>query len=142
MRREKFGNFDIAFRLSLPIESVETRLEQNELQQAIATVDGRPVEWIVDAMLGTGAQGPPRPTVAEVIRVANQLGARTMAVDLPSGLDGETGKPHEPTFRADITCTFVAAKTGFQRAEAAPWLGEVHVVEIGITPHILDEVLG
>ncbi len=135
-------NFDVAARLSLPIELAEPTVDQGELEQAIGTVAGRRAEWIVDAILGTGAQGPPRPLVAKVIRLANQLGTRTMAVDLPSGLDGETGKPHEPTFRADMTCTFVAAKTGFQRSEAAPWLGEVHVVGIGIPPHILDQVLG
>ena len=134
-------NFEIASRLALPIELAGPSLGQSGLKQLIAFVDDRPAEWIVDAILGTGAKGAPRSPAAEIIQMANQLAVRRMAIDLPSGLDGETGELHVPTFRADITCTFVAAKTGFQRAEAADWLGNVKVVGIGITPHILKQVL-
>jgi NAD(P)H-hydrate epimerase len=135
-------NFEIATRLPILIELAEPGLDSSGLKQMISFVDDRPAEWIVDAILGTGAQGAPRSPAAEVIQLANQVEVRRLAVDLPSGLDGETGELHEPTFRADITCTFVAAKTGFQRAEAADWLGVVKVVEIGITSHILNQVLG
>lgn len=134
-------NFEIAARLPIPIELAGPRSEPSGLKQMISSVNDRPAEWIVDAILGTGAQGAPRSPAAEIIQLANQAEVRRMAVDLPSGLDGETGELHEPTFRADITCTFVAAKTGFQRAEAAECLGVVKVVGIGITSHILNQVL-
>ena len=134
-------HFENASRLPLPIQLAASKSGVGELERANGNVDGRRAEWIVDAILGTGAQGPPRPAVAEVVRLANQQGARTMAIDLPTGLDGETGELREPTFRADISCTFVAAKTGFQRAETARWLGEIRVIEIGITPGILTQVL-
>ncbi|TWT85808.1 Bifunctional NAD(P)H-hydrate repair enzyme Nnr [Posidoniimonas polymericola] len=89
-------------------------------------------DWLVDALLGTGAQGNPRPPVDAVIRWANQQPARRLAIDLPSGLDCETGQPGEPTFRADCTCTLVAPKVGFRQPAAQEFLGQVHTVSIGL----------
>jgi NAD(P)H-hydrate epimerase len=68
--------------------------------------------WIVDALLGTGAAGDPRPPLAAVIEAANNADARRLAVDIPSGLDADTGACGTPTFVADHTCTFVAKKPG------------------------------
>ncbi len=53
------------------------------------------------------------------------------AVDIPSGLDCDTGQPLGIAVRADVTATFVDRKAGFFAEEAQPWLGEVHVVDIG-----------
>ena len=54
-----------------------------------------------------------------------------MALDLPSGLDCDTGRPARPTVRADLTVTFVARKVGFDRPGAAEFLGRVLVADIG-----------
>jgi NAD(P)H-hydrate epimerase len=54
-----------------------------------------------------------------------------LAVDIPSGLDCDTGQPLGPTVRADHTATFVALKKGFADPAAREWLGQVHVVDIG-----------
>ena len=54
-----------------------------------------------------------------------------MAVDLPSGLDCDTGAANEPTIKATFTATFVAPKIGFAAASARPCLGEVRVFDIG-----------
>ena len=98
---------------------------------------GRAV-WIVDAMLGTGATGDPRSTFAEAIRLSNETTARRLAIDLPSGLDADTGNPGCPTFMADYTATFVAYKPGFLAEAARPYLGVVKVFDIGI-PRCLKE---
>jgi NAD(P)H-hydrate epimerase len=98
-------------------------------------------EWIVDALLGTGASGPPRPPYGEAIRRINAASARRLAVDLPSGLDCDTGIAAEPTIRADVTCTFVARKTGFDNPAARPFLGQVHVIDIGAPRKLLTEML-
>jgi NAD(P)H-hydrate epimerase len=100
------------------------------------------VEWIVDALLGTGSTGAPRPPMDEAIRAMNASSSRKLAVDLPSGLDCDTGLPAEPTFRADHTCTFVAPKLGFANPLAAACLGQVHVVDIGAPPRVVEEVSG
>jgi NAD(P)H-hydrate epimerase len=94
--------------------------------------------WIVDALLGTGAKGEPRPPLDEVIEQLNASPAPKLAVDLPSGLDCDTGQPARHTIRAVETCTFIAAKTGFFAPEAAPYVGRLHVLDIG-TPRKLTE---
>jgi NAD(P)H-hydrate epimerase len=64
-----------------------------------------------------------------------------LAVDVPSGLDCDTGEPSSVTVRADVTCTFVATKVGFTKPTAQEYLGELHVVSIGTPPRLL-QVLG
>ncbi|MEZ6073985.1 MAG: NAD(P)H-hydrate epimerase [Pirellulales bacterium] len=71
---------------------------------------------VVDALLGTGARGNPRPPHDAVIRLINEQSAPVVAVDLPSGLDCDSGRAGLPTVRADVTCTFVAEKQGFHMA--------------------------
>jgi len=95
--------------------------------------------WIVDALLGTGARGAPRSPLDVVLRQLNAHAAKKLAIDLPSGLDCDTGKCAAPTFRADHTCTFVAAKAGFREAGARAFLGVVHVVDIGVPRKLLNE---
>lgn len=96
-------------------------------------------DWIVDALLGTGSRGVPRPPLDNVIRLLNATEAKRLAVDLPSGLDCDTGQAGEPTFQADVTCTFVAAKTGFATPAAREFLGRVCVLDIGAPRRLLEE---
>jgi len=96
-------------------------------------VEAAAAELIVDGLLGTGSQGAPQGTMAELIRIANAAPrARRVAIDLPSGLDADSGGVHEPCFRADATVTFVAEKIGFRTPAARSVLGRVLVVGIGV----------
>lgn len=97
----------------------------------------RNIDWCVDAVLGTGTRGPPRSPYAELIRWMNQLPVRRLAVDLPSGLDADTGQAYDPTVVADVTCTFVAWKEGFANPEAAPYLGKIYTASIGVPRELL-----
>ena len=97
--------------------------------------------WIVDALLGTGTRGEPRPPLDAVIDQLNAAAALKLAIDLPSGLDCDTGEPARHTIRARHTCTFVAAKRGFLAPAAKPYLGRVHVLDIGARRKLVDEVL-
>jgi NAD(P)H-hydrate epimerase len=87
--------------------------------------------WIVDALLGTGARGEPRPPFDAIIDDINAAGVAVLAVDLPSGLDCDTGQAARHTIRAAHTCTFVAPKPAFLAPGAAAYTGQVHVVDIG-----------
>ena len=98
--------------------------------------------WLVDAMLGTGAAGEPREPIASAIRWMNAQPARRLAVDIPSGLDCDTGSAAAETVRADVTCTFVAMKRGFLSPEAKPYLGDVRVVHIGVPESLAREAAG
>ncbi len=96
-------------------------------------------DWIVDALLGTGAVGEVRPPLADLITVINESGRPVFAVDLPSGLDADTGRPQGIAIRATLTGTFVACKRGFQTPEAALWTGRVVVLDIGAPRRLLIE---
>jgi NAD(P)H-hydrate epimerase len=96
--------------------------------------------WIVDALLGTGARGEPRPPLGAAIDQLNAAAAPKLAIDLPSGLDCDTGRPARHTIRAAETCTFVAAKTGFFAPEAASYVGRLHVLDIGVPRKLIEQV--
>lgn len=96
-------------------------------------------DWIVDALLGTGSQGAPRPPLDEAIRRLNDLGRPILAVDLPSGLDCDTGVPASDTIRATETCTFVAPKPGLLEPRAEAYVGALTILPIGVPRKLLRE---
>ena len=101
----------------------------DEWERAVAGAD-----WVVDALLGTGATGAPRGAIAtaiEAVNAAGRSGAKVFAVDLPSGLDCDTGSAAGACIRATLTATFVARKVGFDAPAAPAFLGEVRVLDIG-----------
>jgi NAD(P)H-hydrate epimerase len=100
--------------------------------------DLRSGSWIVDALLGTGTRGSVREPFATVIQGINAAGMRVFAVDLPSGLDCDTGQPLGPCVRAEHTATFVAPKRGFDAPGAAAYTGQIHVVDIGVPRSLLQ----
>ena len=98
-------------------------------------------DWIVDALLGTGTAGPLREPFLSAIAAINQSGRRVFALDLPSGLDCDTGQALGGCIRAAHTATFVARKPGFDADGAMALTGEVHVIDIGIPRRLLQEVI-
>ena len=88
--------------------------------------------WVVDALVGTGHKGVLRSPFDIVVRQINESGVKVLAVDLPSGLDADTGIASDPTIKATITATMVTPKTGFQNPEAQSYLGKLKVVRIGL----------
>jgi NAD(P)H-hydrate epimerase len=127
------ADFVILSRTDVPIVETPHALDQH----------GRGADWIVDAILGTGARGEPRPPLDAAIDWVNAREAKTqaLAVDVPSGLDCDTGQPAKHTVRADHTCTFAAMKIGFMQPGAAQFTGTVHVCDIGVPPRVIAEVL-
>lgn len=98
-------------------------------------------EWIVDALLGTGVQGSIREPFATAIRLINEETANKLAIDLPSGLDCDTGLPLGECVIASQTATFVAEKKGFAARESRDFTGTVHVLGIGAPRQIITELL-
>jgi NAD(P)H-hydrate epimerase len=127
-------NYQIARHAELPVHVLSDDPQQQQLDELL---DG--AEWIIDAMLGTGARGAPREPFSRVIIQLNQRGCRKLSLDLPSGLDCDTGAVSSPTFRADHTCTFVAAKPGLVLESSAPYVGTLHVIDIGVPKKLLRE---
>ncbi|HZT02369.1 MAG TPA: NAD(P)H-hydrate dehydratase [Steroidobacteraceae bacterium] len=91
-------------------------------------------EVIVDALLGTGLRGAAREEIAQVIRDINGSGRPVLAVDVPSGLDSDTGVPLGDTVRADCTVTFVGLKTGLFIGDGPEFAGTVFFDDLEIVP--------
>ena len=96
----------------------------------------------VDALLGTGFQGEVRAPLAGAIEQLNAASAPVVAIDLPSGLDADTGQPSNATVRAARTLTFVAPKRGFAAPDARAYTGVVSVLSIGAPPAAIALALG
>jgi NAD(P)H-hydrate epimerase len=95
--------------------------------------------WIVDALFGTGLSRALASPYDEVIAKINDSNHPVLAVDIPTGLDCDTGGPLGPTIRAAHTATFVAPKRGFLNPASKEWTGEVHVIDIGAPAALIDE---
>lgn len=91
-------------------------------------------DLVVDAVFGTGLNQDLRPEHIVLIEAMNGLAGGKLAVDIPSGLDCDTGRPMPVAFAADATVTFVAAKKGFTAEASRRYTGEVFVASIGIEP--------
>ena len=89
-------------------------------------------DLVIDGLLGTGIQGKVREPYASVIRAVNAAQKPVLAIDIPSGLDCDTGRPLGPTVRAARTVTLAAWKTGYGRPESAEYVGEVVLADIGV----------
>ncbi|HEV3021462.1 MAG TPA: NAD(P)H-hydrate epimerase [Pirellulales bacterium] len=136
LRGDAAVNFRVLERCGVPIEVFGRSHDVQRFQKHLVGAG-----WIVDALLGTGAAGEPRPPLDAVIDQINDSGIPVLAVDLPSGLDADTGAAARHTIRAAHTCTFVAAKPGLLSPHAKQYTGEVHVRDIGAPRKLVDEVL-
>jgi len=94
-----------------------------------------PADIIVDALFGTGLQRPVEGRAAEMIAHANAQGALKVAVDIPSGIHGDTGEALGTAFAADLTVTFHAMKPGHVLLPGRRLAGAVEVVDIGLGAH-------
>ena len=98
-------------------------------------------DLIIDGLLGIGGRGGLREPFAGLARQAaraRQAGATVVAVDLPSGIDADTGAVDGPAVRADVTVTFGAIKPGLLIDPGAGHAGAVELVDIGLGPYLKD----
>lgn len=125
-------------------------LESAKIPATIVPEDAEPdridalwagADWLVDGLLGTGLTRPVDGLLARAIASMNRSGRPILALDLPSGLDADAGKPLGDAIRAASTATFVAPKLGFGAEGARDYTGEVFVVEIGVPRALLEPYL-
>jgi NAD(P)H-hydrate epimerase len=95
-----------------------------------------PADAVLDGLIGFSLSGPPKGAAAELIRWANGQGAPVLAMDTPSGLDAGTGELHAPAVVAAATLTLALPKVGLLTAEAAPYVGELYLADIGVPPQL------
>ncbi|HET7467564.1 MAG TPA: NAD(P)H-hydrate epimerase [Candidatus Dormibacteraeota bacterium] len=110
------------------------------------TVGDRPAlagaDVVLDGIFGTGLNRAPEGRFAEWIEAINASGLRVVAIDVPSGLDADSGVAYAPTVHADATITFTLPKSGLLKADGPRVAGDVTVADIGIPNEALRLVLG
>ena len=139
--RERFkgdarSNLIIIEHMEIPIQYPDSD-SAPAVAKAIQTV-GEESDMMVDALLGTGTSGPPREPFHTAIETINKLDLPVVALDIPSGLDCDSGEPLEIAIRADHTITFAALKKGFGNPEAEQYTGDVTLASIGIHARYLQ----
>ncbi|MFD5321663.1 NAD(P)H-hydrate dehydratase [Streptomyces sp. NPDC127098] len=103
----------------------------DEAATALARAD-----LVVDGITGIGGRGGLRPEAAELARRVHAAGTPVVAVDLPSGVDPDTGEVRGEAVRATLTVTFGTHKPGLLVDPAAEHAGEVRLVDIGLGPEL------
>ncbi|BBB92291.1 MAG TPA: NAD(P)H-hydrate dehydratase [Methylomusa anaerophila] len=130
-------NLDIIFKMRLEIleikENAGTR-EWNKLKIALNLTD-----CIVDSLLGTGFHGEITGNLAQAIDIINQSGKPVIAVDIPSGVNADTGQISGTAVKATHTVTFALPKPGLFMYPGAEYAGELTIADIGIPAAILSD---
>lgn len=108
--------------------------DRQEFQKTIASAD-----IIVDAIFGVGFHGTVSDSLKEVIDMINNARGTVVSVDVPSGVDSDSGEVAGPCVQADYTVTFSTRKPGHVIYPAVDYCGRVHVATIGIDEHVIQE---
>ena len=116
-----------------PVETLEMK-GKSELKTAIDEAD-----LVVDALLGTGTTGPPRDPAASIINLVVSCGKPVVAVDLPSGLDANSGRADGPCIAAALTVTFGLPKRGQLFFPGKSLCGILHLADIGFPADVVAQ---
>ena len=125
-------NLDVINKIRLDVRELELPRDTRSLADELAAAS-----LVIDAMLGTGTKGAIREPYASAIDLVNRAGRPVLAVDVPSGLDADTGDALGACVIASHTVTFAAPKTGMLNPSAAHVLGILTVVDIGLPRELL-----
>ncbi|NRB37267.1 MAG: NAD(P)H-hydrate dehydratase [Pseudomonadales bacterium] len=97
---------------------------------------------VVDALLGTGIQQRPRPMAASIINVMNNTVLPILSIDIPSGLNSDTGIAMAEVVRADKTLSFITQKRGLYLADGPKFAGQRYFDDLNAPDEVYDEIFG
>ena len=117
------------------------KAEDVPIAQTVTDEELRQAGVVIDALLGTGVTGPVRGVMAELIQRTNAIreGRGVLAVDLPSGVETDTGQVHGPAIRAEMTVTMALPKPGLVLYPGAGLAGRWRVADIGFPPEVVAD---
>jgi NAD(P)H-hydrate epimerase len=102
----------------------------------VALAPWNDADVVVDALLGISARGTPRDPMPALIEWANRLSARRVAIDVPTGLDPETGEPGPVAFAAGWTLMMERSKSLVRNPASRTWTGDVITIPLGLPPWV------
>lgn len=114
-----------------------TYIEEKDKLEFAKTLDAADI--IVDAIFGVGFHGTVSDTLTEIIEMVNSARGTVVSIDVPSGVDSDSGEVAGPCVRADYTVTFSTTKPGHVIYPAVDYCGHVHIATIGIDEHVIQE---
>lgn len=116
-------------------------LKMQDIYDSDDILNSAAIDLVIDALFGTGLTRPPEGDAAKLIDLMNSCGLPILAIDLPSGLDCDTGEPLGPAcIRATQTVTFVAEKSGFANPNSRQYTGTITVADIGAPRELIQAV--
>ena len=132
VRGDALVNLDVLERSGHTVERLDPG--DQEMPTRVRSVGGE-ADMLVDALFGTGLHGKLKGEYQTLVEAINDLARPILAVDIPSGLDCDTGEPLGAAIRAACTVTFVAVKRGFTASpRASSYTGDLYVASIGVEP--------
>jgi NAD(P)H-hydrate epimerase len=134
LRGDAETNFNIFHHMKGEIISVPSSKDYQKVKKSLEYFD-----LLIDAIFGTGLDAEVRGYYREVIDHLNTLGKPIVAVDIPSGLDANTGKPLGTAIRASLTVTFGLPKVGHLISPGLNYVGSLKVIDIGIPTRLVEE---
>ena len=129
-------NLEIVRNMEIPIAEITSEEDVDRAMQGAVGAD-----LFVDALLGTGISGEVRGLFHPLIERINGCEVSVLAVDMPSGLDCDTGEVMGVAIRANRTVTFVLKKRGQTLPQARDYVGDVEVAEISVPRQLIEEKL-
>jgi len=123
-------NFNIARKIGVPIENGLTKIAKQEIMNC---------EVIIDALLGIGTISNPRGDIAGAIEIINNADKIVFSVDVPSGINSDTGEVYNPCVKANYTVTFGLYKIGLVCYPAREYAGRVKVCDISFAKKAIDD---
>jgi NAD(P)H-hydrate epimerase len=138
-RHKVSGDAAANLKLLAPLEVPVIEIPDAESFSAYETAMRHEAIWI-DAILGTGLRSDVKGFFKNMIDFINQSNKPVFAVDIPSGLNSDTGRPCGICVRADATATFAFAKTGHFLFPGADYTGNLKIIDIGVPPYIANKV--
>ena len=134
LRGDAETNFQIFQRMKGEVISVPSSKDYQKVKKELEKFD-----LLIDAIFGTGLDAEVRGYYREVIDHLNTLQQPIVAIDIPSGLDANTGKPLGTAIRASLTITFGLPKVGHLLSPGLDYVGEVKLVDIGLPKKLVEE---
>jgi ADP-dependent NAD(P)H-hydrate dehydratase / NAD(P)H-hydrate epimerase len=134
LRGDAETNFGIFHRMKGEVVSVPSSKDYIKVKRDLEKFD-----ILVDGIFGTGLDAEVRGYYREVIDHLNTLQRPIVAIDIPSGLDADTGKPLGTAIRASLTITFGLPKIGHLIPPGLDYVGKVKVIDIGIPKRLVEE---